>query len=28
MNGGDLYELEKILGHFKMQMTERYAFAP
>ena len=24
MNGGDLYELAKILGHF-IRMTERYA---
>jgi integrase len=25
MNGGDLYELAKILGHFNIKMTERYA---
>ena len=25
MNGGDLYELAKILGHSNIQMTERYA---
>jgi integrase len=25
MNGGDLYELAKILGHSNMKMTERYA---
>jgi site-specific recombinase XerC len=25
MNGGDLYELAKILGHLNIKMTERYA---
>jgi integrase len=25
MNGGDLYELAKILGHSNIKMTERYA---
>ena len=25
MNGGDLYELAKILGHSNIRMTERYA---
>ena len=25
MNGGDLYELAKILGHSSIRMTERYA---
>ena len=25
MNGGDLYELAKILGHANIKMTERYA---
>jgi hypothetical protein len=25
MNGGDLYELSKILGHSNIKMTERYA---
>jgi integrase len=25
MNGGDLYELAKILGHSNVKMTERYA---
>jgi len=25
MNGGDLYELPKILGHSNIKMTERYA---
>jgi hypothetical protein len=25
MNGGDLYELAKILGHWNIKMTERYA---
>ena len=25
MNGGDLYELAKILGHSNIPMTERYA---
>jgi site-specific recombinase XerD len=25
MNGGDLYELAKILGHSNLKMTERYA---
>jgi integrase len=25
MNGGDLYELAKILGHSNIEMTERYA---
>jgi integrase len=25
MNGGDLYELAKILGHSNFKMTERYA---
>jgi len=25
MNGGDLYELGKILGHSNIKMTERYA---
>ena len=25
MNGGDLYELTKILGHSNIKMTERYA---
>jgi hypothetical protein len=25
MNGGDLYELAKILGHANVKMTERYA---
>ena len=25
MNGGDLYELAKILGHQNIKMTERYA---
>ena len=25
MNGGDLYELAKILGHSSIKMTERYA---
>jgi site-specific recombinase XerC len=25
MNGGDLYELAKILGHSDIRMTERYA---
>ena len=25
MNGGDLYELAKILGHSNINMTERYA---
>ena len=25
MNGGDLYEPEKILGHSNIKMTERYA---
>ena len=25
MNGGDLYELAKILGHSNLRMTERYA---
>ena len=25
MNGGDLYELAKILGHASIKMTERYA---
>jgi len=25
MNGGDLYELAKILGHANIRMTERYA---
>jgi len=24
MNGGDLYELAKILGHANIRMTERY----
>jgi site-specific recombinase XerD len=24
-NGGDLYELAKILGHSNIKMTERYA---
>jgi len=27
MNGGDLYELAKILGHSNIKMTERYAKA-
>jgi integrase len=25
MNGGDLYDLAKILGHSNLKMTERYA---
>jgi hypothetical protein len=25
MNGGDLYELAKILGHSNIKMSERYA---
>ena len=25
MNGGDLYELAKLLGHANIKMTERYA---
>lgn len=25
MNGGDLYELAKVLGHSNIKMTERYA---
>ena len=25
MNGGDIYELAKILGHSNIKMTERYA---
>jgi hypothetical protein len=25
MNGGDLYELAKLLGHSNIKMTERYA---
>jgi site-specific recombinase XerD len=25
MNGGDLYELARILGHAHIKMTERYA---
>jgi hypothetical protein len=25
MNGGDLFELAKILGHSNIKMTERYA---
>jgi hypothetical protein len=25
MNGGDLYEFAKILGHSNIKMTERYA---
>jgi site-specific recombinase XerD len=25
MNGGDLYELAKILGHSNIKVTERYA---
>ena len=25
MNGGDLYELAKILGHSNIRMTERYS---
>ena len=25
MNGGDLYELARILGHSNIKMTERYA---
>ena len=25
MNGGDLYEMAKILGHSNIKMTERYA---
>jgi len=25
MDGGDLYELAKILGHSNIKMTERYA---
>jgi site-specific recombinase XerD len=25
MSGGDLYELAKILGHWNIKMTERYA---
>ncbi len=25
MNGGDLYELAKLLGHANLKMTERYA---
>jgi site-specific recombinase XerD len=25
MNGGDLYELAKILGHSSIKMTKRYA---
>jgi site-specific recombinase XerD len=25
MNGGDLYELAKILGHSNIKMAERYA---
>jgi len=25
MNGGDLHELAKILGHSNIRMTERYA---
>ncbi|MDQ6651352.1 MAG: tyrosine-type recombinase/integrase, partial [Acidobacteriota bacterium] len=25
MNGGDLYELAKIMGHSNIKMTERYA---
>jgi site-specific recombinase XerD len=25
MNGGDLYELAKILGHSNIKMTKRYA---
>jgi len=25
MNGGNLYELAKILGHSNIKMTERYA---
>jgi len=25
LNGGDLYELAKILGHSNIKMTERYA---
>ena len=25
MNGGDLYELAKILGHSNIKMTQRYA---
>jgi site-specific recombinase XerC len=25
MNGGDLYELAKLLGHSNIRMTERYA---
>jgi integrase len=25
MNGGDLYELAKILGHANIKMTERYS---
>jgi len=25
INGGDLYELAKILGHANVKMTERYA---
>ncbi len=25
MSGGDLYELSKLLGHFNIKMTERYA---
>jgi site-specific recombinase XerC len=25
INGGDLYELAKILGHTNIEMTERYA---
>ena len=28
MNGGDLYELAKILGHSNIKMTERYAKLP
>ena len=25
MNGGDLYELAKLMGHANIKMTERYA---